>query len=106
MEEKSSNGRLVRIFLILLFVVLVVLFSIDNGNNVELGLVFTQTYVPLTAIILGNFLLGLIIGLFMLASSAMKHRKAMKAKDKEIEALEERLANLHTKIDALSDQAE
>lgn len=105
-EEKKSKGRLVRIFLLLLFIVLVILFSIDNGNSVELGLIFTQANLPLTAIILGNFLLGLVFGLIMLVSSSLKHRREMKTKDNEIEALEDRLANVNAKIEELSESAQ
>ncbi|MBI1183202.1 DUF1049 domain-containing protein [bacterium] len=103
MEEKKSRGTLVKLLLVVLIVVVVLLFSIDNSENVRVGLVFSETQIPLTALMIGNLLLGLLTGLVFLAMNSLKNRKLIKKKDKEIAALEERLEKLHDKIDELNE---
>lgn len=105
-ENKKGSSGLFKWLFILLLAAAIVLFSFDNLENVPLGLVVTTTHLPMTVVILGSFLIGLILASSILSISSLRHKRALKAKDKEIASLEDRLRDVHTKIDALSDKAE
>jgi len=105
-EKKGGSGKLLKFLSILIVVVLVILFAMDNIDNVSLGLVFTRTNAPLTAIIISSFLLGFLISVLIFSVSAFRRRKELRKKDKEIQHLEERLSSSYTKIDDLSDKGE
>lgn len=102
MEEQKGGNKLVKLVFVVVAMVVIILFAIDNSENVPLGLVFGETQVPLTALIIGCFLLGLFVGLILLFSSSRKSKKMLKSKDLEIENLEQRLGFLNEKIDEIS----
>lgn len=79
------------------------LFSFDNLDNVPVGLVITKTQLPMTVVILGSFLVGFLLAVIILSISSIKHKRAIKAKDREIAEMQERLREVYTKIDAISD---
>jgi len=101
MEEKKNSGRLFKLLAILLAIIVVILFSIANNDNVKVSLVFTETQVPLIALLIGNLLIGFFVGATFWTLSSIRSRKTIKAKEKEISSLEERLRNLHEKIEDL-----
>ena len=106
MDEKKNKYGLIKLVLLVLIMVAIVLFAIDNSENVELGLVFGNTQAPLTAIIISCFLLGFLIGLVMLLFNSIKHKKLLKSKNKETEHLENRLGYLNEKIDELTQESD
>lgn len=102
----------VKLITIIVLLIIIVVFAIQNTNSVELDLFFASYQVPLVLIILFTLLIGVIIGLMASAGAASRHRRdnaelkrQLKAadqgragdirfKDDQIAALEEKIAQL------------
>lgn len=79
-ERKTPMQKTKFIFSLLLIVLLIV-FSIANWQNVEFNLIFTTIQMPRTVLILSCVLVGYILAAFMEGMDKKKHRKQEKKED-------------------------
>lgn len=97
-KKKNNTAATIKWVLILVLIFFVVLFAIQNSNQVEVGLVFGTRKVPLSAIMILSFLVGFSLALFLMVGVVLKGRKKAKALGKEITRLEDRLGSAQDKL--------
>ncbi|MGB0430572.1 MAG: LapA family protein [Bacteroidia bacterium] len=101
-EENKSNSKLIKLVFTVVGVVAITLFAMANNQSVEINFIFSKSNAPLTAIMITSFLLGLVMGLVFLIVSNLKNKKVIKANEKEISQLENRLGFMNDKLDELN----
>lgn len=77
-------------------VILVVIFALQNVNNVQVTFLFFQAQMPMVLVLLISILFGLLIGFLSSLSSHMANRTAIKNLNKEREALTKEQSNFET----------
>lgn len=77
-------------------VILVVVFALQNVNNVQVTFLFFQTQMPMVLVLLISILFGLLIGFLSSLSSHMANRTAIKNLNKERDALSKEQSNFET----------
>ena len=77
-------------------VILVVVFALQNVNNVQVTFLFFQAQMPMVLVLLISILFGLLIGFLSSLSSHMANRTAIKNLNKEREALTKEQSNFET----------
>jgi len=77
-------------------VILVVVFALQNVNNVQVTFLFFQAQMPMVLVLLISILFGLLIGFLSSLSSHMANRAAIKNLNKEREALTKEQSNFET----------
>ena len=77
-------------------VILVVIFALQNVNNVQVTFLFFQAQMPMVLVLLISILFGLLIGFLSSLSSHMANRTAIKNLNKEREALTKEQYNFET----------
>lgn len=77
-------------------VILVVVFALQNVNNVQVTFLFFQTQMPMVLVLLISILFGLLIGFLSSLSSHMANRTAIKNLNKEREALTKEQSSFET----------
>ena len=77
-------------------VILVVVFALQNVNNVQVTFLFFQAQMPMVLVLLISILFGLLIGFLSSLSSHMANRTAIKNLNKEREALTKEQYNFET----------
>ena len=77
-------------------VILVVVFALQNVNNVQVTFLFFQAQMPMVLVLLISILFGLLIGFLSSLSSHMANRAAIKNLNKEREALSKEQSSFET----------
>ena len=77
-------------------VILVVIFALQNVNNVQVTFLFFQAQMPMVLVLLISILFGLLIGFLSSLSSHMANRAAIKNLNKEREALSKEQSSFET----------
>lgn len=77
-------------------VILVVIFALQNVNNVQVTFLFFQAQMPMVLVLLISILFGLLIGFLSSLSSHMANRTAIKNLNKEREALSKEQSSFET----------
>ena len=77
-------------------VILVVIFALQNVNNVQVTFLFFQAQMPMVLVLLISILFGLLIGFLSSLSSHMANRPAIKNLNKEREALSKEQSSFET----------
>ena len=77
-------------------VILVVIFALQNVNNVQVTFLFFQAQMPMVLVLLISILFSLLIGFLSSLSSHMANRTAIKNLNKEREALTKEQSNFET----------
>ena len=77
-------------------VILVVIFALQNVNNVQVTFLFFQAQMPMVLVLLISILFGLLIGFLSSLSSHMANRTAIKNLNKEREALTKEQSSFET----------
>ena len=77
-------------------VILVVVFALQNVNNVQVTFLFFQAQMPMVLVLLISILFGLLIGFLSSLSSHMANRTAIKNLNKERDALSKEQSNFET----------
>lgn len=77
-------------------VILVVIFALQNVNNVQVTFLFFQAQMPMVLVLLTSILFGLLIGFLSSLSSHMANRAAIKNLNKEREALSKEQSSFET----------
>lgn len=76
-----------KVILLIVSLIFVVVFALQNTSNVAIDLLVTSFQVPLVLVILFSLLLGVIIGLLSSMAAIQANRKDNKKLTKEIETL-------------------
>lgn len=77
-------------------VILVVIFALQNVNNVQVTFLFFEAQMPMVLVLLISILFGLLIGFLSSLSSHMANRAAIKNLNKEREALSKEQSSFET----------
>ena len=77
-------------------VILVVIFALQNVNNVQVTFLFFQAQMPMVLVLLISILFGLLIGFLSSLSRHMANRAAIKNLNKEREALSKEQSSFET----------
>ena len=77
-------------------VILVVIFALQNVNNVQVTFLFFQAQMPMVLVLLISILFSLLIGFLSSLSSHMANRAAIKNLNKEREALSKEQSSFET----------
>ena len=77
-------------------VILVVVFALQNVNNVQVTFLFFQAQMPMVLVLLISILFGLLIGFLSSLSSHMANRAAIKNLNKERETLSKEQSSFET----------
>ena len=77
-------------------VILVVVFALQNVNNVQVTFLFFQAQMPMVLVLLISILFGLLIGFLSSLSGHMANRAAIKNLNKEREALSKEQTSFET----------
>ena len=96
-KEKSSNS--IKTIFILVLILLVVLFGISNNHNVVVKLLISDVNLPLTVVVILGVFVGFIAAMFYFVPAVSRRKKEIKAQNKDITHLEDRLKKLHDKLD-------
>ena len=93
-----------KVIIAVIFLILFVVFALQNVNSVQIDLFVAQYKVPLILLMLISALVGLIVGLIVTISSANAQRRKVKDLNKEIEQLKDSHSKaLIEKDDKISD---
>lgn len=82
--------------LILLFSLLIVIFSVLNVESVDVNFGFQTLNIPLVVVIIGSLSIGVLMTVIISATSLLQNNSKYKKLEKEIESLEER--NKHQRM--------
>ena len=82
--------------LILIFVLLVMLFALQNAYTITLKLVFWDVKSPLSLVIIVSMMLGAIISILVEMPSKSKKNQRLKTSEEELDILKERIKGLET----------
>lgn len=92
MSESSRNTfKIVKWVFIITVLILLVLFAVQNSDEIELALVFGNVQISLSVLIILCFAFGLLVGLAISALQARSSRKRNKQQLAEIKRLEDKL---------------
>lgn len=75
-----------------------IFFAIQNSHSVKLGMLFTKADVPLSAIMIGNVIIGFLVGVVFMWSTLGKYRRKSKTLQAETERAKERLSTVQAKL--------
>ncbi|MGY3766433.1 LapA family protein [Vagococcus vulneris] len=81
-------SRKTKVVVFVLFIFLLILFSIVNAQEVSINLFFTTIRLPIIVLILGCFIVSFLISMLLLFSTVMKRNRQIKRQNKMISQLE------------------
>ncbi|AQP53445.1 hypothetical protein CBF34_08055 [Vagococcus penaei] len=80
-------SRKFKLFLLIVVIFLLVLFSIVNAQAITINLFFTTIRIPLVVLVLGCFVVSFLVAMMLLLSTIMKKNRLLNRQSKQVEQL-------------------